>query len=475
MQIKKTKIICTVSDRNCSVEFIRSLYNEGMNVVRINSAHVTPESAQVVVDNTREVSDKIAILVDTKGPEVRLTAMDPEDGFTIEAGKTIEIFSNTKGICTPWALFTNCKTFVDDVPVGARVLIDDGEIALKVISKTDIKLVCEAESTGVIKGKKSVNIPNTYINLPAVSEKDREFIIWSIKADLDFIAHSFVRNKEDLLAVQKILDDNAHLSPSGKSHQKIISKIENQEGVDNLDEILDHCYGVMVARGDLGVEIPAEKIPRIQKKIVNTCRAQKRPVIIATQMLHSMINNPRPTRAEVTDVANAIMQSTDCVMLSGETANGKYPVEAVRTLYTVATETERDNTEPVDIKLEKVSRPITAVLAKSMVSATQQLPLKAILIDTYTGRTGRYLSEYRPNVPILAVCYQKHAMRELATAYGVYPFYLDQKFSKDDFISSALPILKEQDYIQEGDLIGIIGGNYEGQSGACYMEYVVVK
>lgn len=475
MNVKKTKIICTISDRNCSVEFIRSLYEAGMNVVRINSAHLTPESAQQIVNNTREVSDRIAILVDTKGPEVRLTAMDPDEGFVIEQGKTIEIFSNTKGICTPWALFTNCDTFVDDVPVGARVLIDDGEIALTVTDKTDIKLICTAESSGKIKGRKSVNIPNVSIQLPSVSERDKEFILWAIQADIEFIAHSFVRNKEDLLTIQKILDQHGALAPNGKVHTKIISKIENQEGVDNLEEILNHCYGVMVARGDLGVEIPAERIPGIQKSIVNKCRARKKPVIIATQMLHSMIEHPRPTRAEVTDVANAIMQSTDAIMLSGETANGKYPVEAVKMMCTIAKEVESEITVSLDINLEKVSRPVVAVLAKSLVAATQVLPIKAIILDTQTGRTGRYLSEFRPKVPIYAMCYNGYTQRELAMSYDIYPFPLQPQHSKEEFEKTSIEILKAQGYIQDEDLLGVIGGEYTDDSGATYMEIITVR
>ncbi len=471
--MKKTKIVCTISDRNCDVEFISNLFKQGMNIARINSAHVTPESAQIVVDNIRKVSDNIAILVDTKGPEVRLTAMEPEEGFTLLTGETIEIFNDINGICTKKALFTNCSTFVDNVPLGARVLIDDGETALKVIEKTTKKLVCKAESSTRIKGKKSVNVPNVTIDLPAVSEKDYKFIVWSVEANIDFIAHSFVRNKEDLMAVQKILNENAHLSPTGSAHQKIISKIENQEGIDNLDEILDYSYGIMIARGDLGVEIPAERIPKIQKMIASTCRERKRPVIIATQMLHSMIDNPRPTRAEVTDVANAIMQSTDCVMLSGETANGKFPLAAVNTMATIAKEAEID-VHVKDIELQKVSHPLAEVLSKSLVGATKRLPIKAIIIDTNTGRTARYLSAFRPDVPIYAFCYQEHVKRELAASFGVHAYAAKKTHSKNEFRNIAFPTLIEEGLVQPGDLVGIIGGNYVSEEGANYMEIVTV-
>ena len=319
MQQKKTKIICTISDLHCEVGFLRSLYDNGMNVVRINTAHATIEGAQKVVDNVRAVSDKIAILIDTKGPEVRLTKMDTSDGISVKNGDIINIHNNIEGISGTEAIYTNCPSFVNDVPVGARILIDDGSVELVVREKNEERLVCVVRNAGVIKGKKSVNVPNVPIDLPALTEKDKVFVKWAIDADIDFIAHSFVRCKEDLMSIQEILDEH-------NSHIKLISKIENQQGIDNLEEILINCYGVMIARGDLGVEVPAEKIPLIQKDIVGMCRAYRKPVIIATQMLHSMIENPRPTRAEVTDVANAIFQSTDAIMLSGETASGKYPI-----------------------------------------------------------------------------------------------------------------------------------------------------
>ena len=306
---KRTKIICTIADNRCDADFIRQLYENGMNVVRINSAHASIEGAQQVVDNVRKVSDKIAILIDTKGPEVRLTQMADSVGFVARTGETVEIIDDPSGLCRKGVLYTTYPHMAEDIPVGSDILIDDGSVELSVTDKCEGKLICKVMNEGLIKGHKSVNVPNVHINLPAVTEKDRRFIQWAIKADIDFIAHSFVRSAKDLQEIQSILD-------AENSHLKIISKIENQQGVDNLDEILSYCYGVMVARGDLGVEIPAERIPLIQRDIVKACRSRKKPVIIATQMLQSMIDNPRPTRAEVTDVANAIFQSSDAIMLS---------------------------------------------------------------------------------------------------------------------------------------------------------------
>lgn len=467
MKTKKTKIICTISDINCDVDFIGELYRNGMNVARINSAHATIEGAGQIVRNIRAVSDKIAVLVDTKGPEVRLTAMQNAVGFVAKEGDTVRIKDGEDCFSDSQILYTNCSTFTDDVPIGADILIDDGSIELKVIEKNKDELVCRIMNNGVIKGKKSVNVPNVHISLPALTEKDKMFVRWAIEADIDFIAHSFVRNKEDLIEIQEILDE-------GCSHIKIISKIENQQGIDNLDEILTHCYGVMIARGDLGVEIAAEKIPMIQKKIVQKCRARKKPVIVATQMLHSMIENPRPTRAEVTDVANAIFQSTDAIMLSGETASGKYPVEAVRTMSTIAIEAEETIDTRLEVNLEEVAKPIAAVLARSIVAATQDIPVKAIILDTWTGRTGRYLAEFRPKVPIYAMCYNSFTMRELALTYDVYCYKFEVTGTKEGFVQNSLRILLEDGKISKGDLVGFIGGSFNDEVGATYMEFKYV-
>lgn len=322
-------------------------------------------------------------------------------------------------------------------------------------------------NNGVIKGKKSVNVPNVHISLPALTEKDRMFVQWAIDADIDFIAHSFVRSEKDLIEIQEILDEQ-------KSHLKIISKIENQQGIDNLDGILAHCYGVMIARGDLGVEIAAEKIPLIQKKIVQKCRARKKPVIVATQMLHSMIENPRPTRAEVTDVANAIFQSTDAIMLSGETASGKYPVEAVMTMSAIALEAEESIDTRLEVNLEEIAKPIAAVLARSLVAATQEIPVKAIIFDTWTGRTGRYLAEFRPKVPIYAMCYNAFTMRELALTYDIYGYKFEITGTKEGFVQNSIKILLEDGKIEKGDLVGFIGGSFNDELGATYMEFKYV-
>lgn len=464
---KKTKIICTVSDNNCEVDFLRSLYENGMDVVRLNSAHASIEGAQKVVDNVRAVSDKIAILIDTKGPEIRLTPMDNTAGFVLKQGERISFMDSTEGLCSHAGLYTNCKSFVKDIPEGAHILIDDGSADLLVVEKQNDRLVCEAQNTAAIKGRKSINVPGVEIELPSLTDKDRMFINWAIDADIEFVAHSFVRSSKDLEEINEIIR-------SRDSHLKIISKIENQQGIDNLEEILNECYGVMIARGDLGVEIPAERIPHIQKLMIQKCRARKKPVIVATQMLHSMIDNPRPTRAEVTDVSNAIAQRADAIMLSGETAYGQYPVEAVRTMCRIAEESERYIDVSLDVNLEKVTKPIAAVLARSIVGATEEIPVKAIIFDTWTGRTGRYLAEFRPKVPIYAMCYNGFTMRELALTYDVYGYKFDITGTKEGFVQNSIKILLEDGKIAKGDLVGFIGGSFNDVLGATYMEFKYV-
>ena len=461
--MKKTKIICTIADNRCEEEFIRQLYENGMNVVRINSAHASIEGAWKIVDNVRKVSSKIGILIDTKGPEVRLTGMADAVGFVAHTGDIVEIIDDPSGQCTKGTLYTTYPGMSEDVPVGSDILIDDGSVDLSVIGKSEGKLVCKVMNEGVIKGHKSVNVPSVHINLPALTDKDRTFIKWAVDADIDFIAHSFVRSADDLKEIQDILDSEG-------SHLKIISKIENQQGIDNLDDILTASYGIMVARGDLGVEIPAERIPLVQKHIVQMCRSRKKPVIVATQMLQSMIDNPRPTRAEVTDIANAIFQSADAVMLSGESAYGKYPVEAVKTMTDIAFETEQAIEENLDLDLRKAVKPVAVVLARSLVAATRELPVKALVFDTYTGRVGRYLSTFRPKVPLYAMCYNNYTMRELALVFGVNAYPFGKVRDKEEFAAKSIEILIKEGKIRHGDLVGFIGGVFGEQVGATYME-----
>ena len=335
--MKKTKIVATMSDFRCTEEFVKNLFDAGMDVVRVNSAHVSEEGATHIVETVHRVNPAIPIMIDTKGPEIRVTTIADEYGNSINfrPGDRVAVRgSDGSDKTTRKVVYMNVPNIVDDIPVGARMLIADGELEIRVVEKTAEELTCEFVVGGAMRSRKSVNVPSVSINLPSVTEKDRRFIEWAVKNDVDFIAHSFVRSARDIKAVQDILDAHG-------SKIKIISKIENREGLDNIDEIIEASYGIMVARGDLGVELPAEAIPNTQRRIVEKCICAKRPVIIATQMLYSMVKSPRPTRAEVSDVASAIYERVDAVMLSDETAMGDFPVESVETMARIAREIER--------------------------------------------------------------------------------------------------------------------------------------
>lgn len=457
---KKTKIVATISNLKCDVDFLRELYDAGMNVVRLNTAHMTTDDAQKVIDNVRAVSENLAIMVDTKGPEIRTVAMD--EGLPVIAGDLIDVRGDASGTSKPGLLCVSYNDLAADVPVGSQLLIDDGDIALAVTGKTDTTLHCTVENDGTIKGRKSINIPDVTINLPALTEKDIAFVKYSAEQDVDFIAHSFVRKKEDVQAVQEILD-------AMDSDVKIIAKIENQEGLDNIDEILDHAFGAMIARGDLAIEIPAERIPLIQKRLVKKCVEKRKPVIIATQMLHSMIHAPRPTRAEVSDVGNACLDGTDAIMLSGETANGKYPVEAVQTMARIALEVEESRSTFNDTPYTPESI-TTDYLTKAAVKAALRLPTKAIVADTLTGRTIRGLAAYRGENPIYAQCYSKRVMRELALSFGVLGSYMKLNQTTNEFLHEALTRLLSRGSFSQEDLIVVLAGHFGAANGASFVE-----
>lgn len=418
--MKKTKIVATISDLRCSVEFLRPLIEAGVNVVRMNTAHMTKEGITEVISNTRAVSRDVAVLLDTKGPEVRTTVLEgnPEEKRTFNTGDKVVFMANPDVQTNNELINVNYVNFVKDVPVGARILLDDGALEFVVDAKENDRLLTTCQNTGKLGSRKSVNVPGVRIDLPSLTEKDRNNILHSIPQKIEFIAHSFVRNRHDIYEIKEILD--AH-----NSDIKIIAKIENQEGVDNIDEIIEACDGIMIARGDLAIEVPAEKVPGIQRMIIRKCIEAKKPVIVATQMLHTMIDNPLPTRAEVSDIANAVYYRTDAVMLSGETANGKYPLEAVQTMVRVINEAEATLQKAYDEEIphSKEVSTTTAYLAKTAVKSVEKIDTCAIITDSYTGRTARYLSSFRATVPVCAICYNETVGRQLALSYGVNAHY----------------------------------------------------
>lgn len=465
-QKKNTKIVATVSDLRCDPEFIKDLYDHGMNVVRLNTAHQDEEGTLKVIENVRKVSNKIALLLDTKGPEVRTANM--EEPIEIVKGEKY-IFAGPDAEAKDNIIPTSYENLIDDVPVGKKILVDDGLVEFIVIEKNDKGLVCEATNKGTIKKKKSVNVPDVAINLPALTEKDKRFIAFAAKNNLDFIAHSFVRNKEDLSEVQAILDEH-------KSEAKIIAKIENRQGVDNIDEIIDNCGGIMVARGDLAIEIPAAEVPLIQKQLIQKCVEKGKPVIVATQMLESMINQPRATRAEVSDIANAILDGTSAIMLSGETAYGDFPVEAVRTMSEVALDLHNRKTRTNPFNVNPKTDNVEAKLAIRAAELALELDAKAIVVPTISGRTARILSAMRTKKPIFATCYNDQTMRQLALSYGVKANHTQKYGTTDQLVRGVVGHLKEKGELNDEDLIVFIGGtNHTMAHKSNFLEIATVK
>ncbi len=463
---KNTKIVATISDRKCDVDFLKELYLRGMNVVRINTAHQTVDDAKKVIDNVREVSEKIAVLIDTKGPEIRCTK--PETPLTLKEGEHIFIGDNPEESSTEKCIHINYDGFVSQTPKGATILIDDGAFSLRVLEKKDDVLVAQVVSGGTFKDRKTIAVPGVHYDLPPLTEKDKEFIEFAAKQEVAFIAHSFVRNRADVMAVQELLDKH-------NSTVQIIAKIENQEGVDNIDEILECTFGIMVARGDLGVEIPGHKVPSIQKTLIRKARDHQRVVIVATQMLHTMIENPRPTRAEITDVATAIYDRADAIMLSGETAYGSYPLDSVEMMTSIAHEVEAElATRKFRIPLKEAYL-IPEYLALMSMHASLHLDAKAVVVDTTFGTTPRRISAFKGSTPIFSFCYNWQTVRQLALCRGIYAAYMEPVSSSEEFVRKAMKHLQRKETLADDDRVVVIAGNFEPTHGASFIEISTVK
>ena len=429
----------------------------------MNTAHATPEGIRTIVKNVRAVSPHIGIMIDTKGPEVRTTGVESPLEFKI--GDMVKVFGRPEMDSTHDTINLSYRDITKDVKVGDDLLFDDGELDMRIVENNGPMLVAQVQNDGVLGAHKSVNIPGEHIDLPALTEKDKQNILLAIELDIDFIAHSFVRNAADIKEVQDILDEHG-------SDIKIISKIENQEGVDNIDEIIDASYGIMIARGDLGIEVPIERIPGIQRNIIRKCVACRKPVIVATQMLHTMINNPRPTRAEVTDIANAIYYRTDALMLSGETASGKYPLEAVQTMARIAEQAEKDKclNDDIEVPLSSEDLDQRAFLAHAAIDATRKLGVAGIITDSETGQTARNLAAFRGPVPVLAICYNEKTQRWLNLSYGVIPIYQREQVSSQYMFFAALRMLRQKGYIKDEDKIAYLSGSFGEGGGTTFLE-----
>ena len=453
--IKKTKIVCTLGPVSENEETLRELIKNGLNVCRLNFSHGSHEEHKGRMDLVKKLREELnmptAILLDTKGPEIRTGKFDAPE-VLLEEGQTFTItmkdVMGNKEMCT-----VSYKGLANDVKAGDTILIDDGLVGLTVKEINGDDIVCEVQNSGIVKNHKGVNVPGVKVNLPAITEKDRSDIEFGIEQGIDFIAASFVRKVSDVLAIREILEEN------NATHIKIISKIENQEGVDNLDEIIEVSDGIMVARGDLGVEIPTEEIPVVQKLMIKKCNEAGKPVITATQMLDSMIRNPRPTRAEVTDVANAIYDGTDAIMLSGETAAGKYPVEAVKTMATIAKRAE-ETMRNRRTKINK-SKNVTDAISYATCTTAMDLEAKAILSSTASGHTARMVSKFRPDCPIIATTSDESVRRQLSLTWGVLPVMRNKSANTDQVIVNSIEAAKTAEYVNENDIVVITAGGSE--------------
>ncbi|MCC5889145.1 MAG: pyruvate kinase [Alkalibacterium sp.] len=462
--MKKTKIVCTIGPASESLDTLVKLIEAGMNVARLNFSHGDHEEHMNRIVNIRKASEQtgkmVGIMLDTKGPEIRTNNM--KDGkITITKGDTVRISMNeVEG--TKERFSVTYKELINDVTPGSSILLDDGLINLLVtdIDRDNEDIVTTAQNTGILKNKKGVNVPGVSVNLPGLTDKDRSDIQFGLDNGVDYIAASFVRRASDVLEITEILEKQ------DKMHVQIIPKIENQEGVDNLEEILAISNGLMVARGDLGVEIPTEDVPIVQKRMIKLCNDAGKPVITATQMLDSMQANPRPTRAEASDVANAIFDGTDAIMLSGETAAGDYPVESVQTMYNIAIRTESALVNQDAFALKAYDQnDMTEAIGQAVGHTAKNLNISTIVAATESGHTARMISKFRPKADILAVTFSEETARGLALQWGVQPTVSEKPTSTDDMFNLATQKTVEIGYAKEGDLILITAGVPVGERG----------
>ena len=468
--MRKTKIICTIGPASESEERLRELMLAGMNVARFNFSHGTHEEQRVKLERVKKVREElnlpVATLLDTKGPEIRLR--DFEGGrVELISGRTF-ILTTEEILGTDKRPAISYKNLKNDVSVGTTILIDDGLIEMSVEEIRGEEIVCRVVNGGFVSNHKGVNVPGVVLSMPYISDVDREDILFGIEMGYEFLAASFARTKEDILQVRKILDEH-------KCSMKIIAKIENMQGIQNLEEILSVSDGIMVARGDMGVEIPLEEVPVLQKKMIKLANAQGKHVITATQMLESMIKNPRPTRAEATDIANAIYDGTTAIMLSGESAAGQYPVEAVRTMARIAESAELD----IDYRRrmtrlsDSEKKYITTAIAYATCSTAMDLNAAAIITVTLSGYTAESISRFKPGCPIIGCTTSERVYRQLNLLWGVSPLYLKREETTEELFADAVTEAKKAGYVKAGDIVVITAGVPLGVAGKTNMIRVV--
>ena len=467
--MRKTKIVCTIGPASESEEMLEKLIKAGMNVARLNFSHGDHAEHKARIDTIREVSKRlgktVGILLDTKGPEIRTHNM--QNGvIELEKGNEV-IVSMTEVEGTSDKFSVTYDNLINDVDEGSYILLDDGliELQVKSIDKANGEVLCDVLNTGELKNKKGVNLPGVKVSLPGITDKDAEDIKFGISEGVDFIAASFVRRPSDVLDISKLLEAQKNTNIS------IIPKIENQEGIDNIKEILEVSDGLMVARGDMGVEIPPESVPMVQKDLIRQCNKLGKPVITATQMLDSMQRNPRATRAEASDVANAIYDGTDAVMLSGETAAGQYPEEAVKTMRNIAVSAEaaQDYKKLLSDRTKLVETSLVNAIGVSVAHTALNLSVKAIVAATESGSTARTISKYRPQSDIIAVTPSAETARQCALVWGIHPVVKEGRKTTDALLNNAVATAVETERVQNGDLIIITAGVPTGEKGTTNM------
>lgn len=451
--MKKTKIICSIGPASRNYETMKKMIDAGMNVARINFSHADETERRETIEIVNKINEdhgtNVGILFDTKGPDFR-TGVVENDEIVLEEGKLIKIVKDDV-VGNSEQITVNYKESIDKITVGSNVLIEDGLMKLEVIEKIDNGVLCKIITGGVLGSRKGINVPGVSLDVPFISEQDYEDIIYACKNNGDFLALSFVNSKEDIFEAQKILEEQ------GCADMQIVSKVESVEGIENIDEIIEYSDGIMVARGDLGVEIPVQELPILQKMIIDKCRKKGKFCIVATEMLTSMQKNARPTRAEVSDIANAVLDRTDAVMLSGETTIGKYPVEAVTYMADICKTTE-SHIDYEDNVVSEISPNITSTIARSVIESAKLLDVKVIATPTMSGYTARTISNLRPKSLILAITPDKKTSLSLALNWGVYPTVAPLYNTSDEIIENSIKKAKEFMNLETNDLIIVTGG-----------------
>ncbi len=472
---KNTKMICTIGPKSESKEMLSKLVDAGMNCVRCNFSHGDHAEQKARMDLIREINKEkgthVAVLLDTKGPEIR-THLFENGGVDLVAGQTVRVAMN-EVLGTAEKFSITYPGLINDVEVGGTILVDDGYVTLTVneLDTANQEIVCTVQNPAYIKDRRGINVPGAKLNMPFISEKDHADLVFGCEMEVDYVAASFVRRAEDVLAIREIFKQH------GNTHTQIIAKIENQEGVDNMDSILEVVDGIMVARGDLGVEVPAEDVPLIQKEIIAKCNAAGKIVVTATQMLESMQKNPRPTRAEVSDVANAIFDGSDAIMLSGESAAGQYPLEAVETMARIARRTEQalDHQELIARAIASSTRNVASAMGLAVVDTVEDLGAKAVIACTQSGATARAISKYRPSAPVVAATSCEKTAASLALYWGVQPVVVAETSNTDELLETAAKVAEDFAGLEAGEIAVVTAGLPAGEGNTNLMKIHEVK